>query len=271
MNPASTALRLTGRDVLTVLHRVTTQKLDDLAPGESRTTLFCEFRGRLLHRATVVHAPGGVVWLLRDDAPGGELAATVDRVVFREDVRVEDRSDALAVRLVRSAEESDATFGGDGVPLRARESAGFALATGAEPGRAEGSEADRIELGRARHGSEIQDAFNPYDVNLGSHVHLDKGCFTGQEALLRMVTRDKVLRGLVRLRGDGAVPAAQDVLADGAPAGRLTSAAERPGGWTALAVLRVAAMEHAGALMLADGRAPREFHAFEIARPLGRG
>ena len=57
---ASTALRLTGGDVLAVLHRVTTQKLVDLAPGEARTTLFCDSRGRLLHRATVVRAPDGI-------------------------------------------------------------------------------------------------------------------------------------------------------------------------------------------------------------------
>jgi folate-binding protein YgfZ len=269
----STALRLTGKDVLAVLHRVTTQKLDDLAPGQARTTLFCEYRGRLLHRATVVHAPDGAVWLLRHDAPGAGLAAAVDRVVFREDVKIADRSGELAVRLVHVPQgaNADAKFTADGTPLLAGESEGFALALGA--GAAPSPEVDevaRITAGHARHGSEVCDAFTPYDVNLSAHVHLDKGCFTGQEVLLRLVTRDKVLRRLVRVAGTGAVPEPQDVLANGEPVGRLTSATATADGWLALAVMRMTALAAGGAFALADGSALRDLHAFEIARPLGR-
>jgi tRNA-modifying protein YgfZ len=271
-SPVSTALRLTGADVLAVLHRVTTQKLDDLAPGEARTTLFCDFRGRLLHRAAVVHAPDGAVWLLRDDAPGAELAAAVDRVVFREDVRIEDRSAALPVRLVRAAADAGATFGADGAPALAPEGGGLALAIG-EAGAPEGSVTapERITLGRARHGAEIAEAFTPYEVNLAAHVHLAKGCYTGQETLMRLLTYDSVRRRLVRAGGTGTAPAPQDVLANGEVAGVLTSAATTPGGWVALAVVRVDALERGDRFMLADGREPGELHPFAIARPLGRG
>src|SRR6185503_4212916 len=72
--------------------------LADLAPGQARATLFCDFRGRLLHRA-VVAAEKDAIWLLRDDAAGAELAAFLDRHVFRDDVRIEDRSEALPVGL----------------------------------------------------------------------------------------------------------------------------------------------------------------------------
>jgi len=269
---ASTALRLTGKDVLAVLHRVTTQKLDDLAPGRSRTTLFCEYRGRLLHRATVVHAPDGAVWLLRHDAPGAELAAAVDRVVFREDVKIADRSGEFAVRLTSVLAPADATFAADGTPLLAGESEGFALALGA--GARPSPEVDelaRITAGHARHGTEVCDAFTPYDVNLSAHVHLDKGCFTGQEVLLRLVTRDKVLRRLVRVSGTGAAPEAQDVLSGGETVGRLTSATATTGGWIALAVMRNTALAAGDAFTLADGRELGGLHAFDISRPLGRG
>jgi hypothetical protein len=268
----STALRLTGGDVLTVLHRVTTQKLDDLAPGDARTTLFCDFRGRLLHRATVVHAPGGAVWLLRDDAPGAELAAAVDRAVFREDVHVEDRSAALRVRLVRAAADAVAAFGADGVPALAPEGDGLALAIGdAAAPQAGVAEHERIASGRARHGTEIAEAFTPYEVNLAAHVHLAKGCYTGQETLMRLLTYDSVRRRLVRAVGTGAAPEAQGVLANGEPAGVLTSAAATSGGWLALAVVRVDALERGDSLTLADGRAAGELHPFAVARPLGRG
>src|SRR5262245_60906374 len=86
-----TAIRLTGRDTLDLLHRVTTNSLRDLAPGESRGTLFLDFRGRLLQRAAVIRV-GDEVWLARNDAPAAPLLAHLDRQIFREDVKPEDRS-----------------------------------------------------------------------------------------------------------------------------------------------------------------------------------
>lgn len=240
--PDRTALRLAGRDALALLHRVSTNALLDLPAGGARATLFCDFRGRLLHRAHVVHAPDGAVWLLRGDAAGAPLAAFVDRFVFREDVRVEDRADAFAWTLEGVAW---------GEPL---------------------AEHERIARGLPRHGAEIAEAFNPYEVNLAHEVHLAKGCYTGQEALQRLVTYDSVRRRLVRFEGEGPPPVTpQDVLgaAGGGPvAGVLTSAAERPGGgWIALAALRHDAL---APLRLADGTplgGPAEFPA---TAPLGR-
>src|SRR5690348_6678443 len=97
--PPSTALRLEGRDTLALLHRTTSNALAELAPGTARATLFCDFRGRLLHRAVVALTRDGAVWLLREDAPGAPLAAAIERTVFRDDVRIEDRSDELPVVL----------------------------------------------------------------------------------------------------------------------------------------------------------------------------
>ena len=141
-----TAVRLAGRDALALLHRLSTNALLDLPAGAARPTLFCDFRGRLLHRAHVVHAPDGGVWLLRSDAGGGPLAAFVDRFVFREDVRIEEREDAF-----------DWTVAGVawGEPL---------------------PEHERIARGQPRHGAEIAEDFNPYEVNLAHEVHLAKGC-----------------------------------------------------------------------------------------------
>jgi hypothetical protein len=237
-----TALRLTGRDSLALLHRISSNALLDLPSGQARATLFCDFRGRLLHRAHVLHTEGGTVWLLRGDAEGGSLAAFVDRFVFREEVHLEDRTAEFGWTLegVRWGE-----------PLL---------------------EPERIARGLPRAGAEIAESFNPYEVNLAHEVHLAKGCYTGQEALQRLVTYDSVRRRLVHLAGDGAPPAPQDVFAvtaaDDRAAGALTSAAPRPeGGWIALAVVR---RDAPGALRLADGRTLGEPVAFAETRPQGR-
>src|SRR5215510_4898696 len=92
--PSATALRLTGRDTLPLLHRVTSNALEDLEPGEARATLWCDFRGRLQQRAIVAVTADGAVWLLRADAPGDALAALLEKSIFRDDVRVEELSHA---------------------------------------------------------------------------------------------------------------------------------------------------------------------------------
>mgnify|MGYP002389139337 CR=1 FL=1 len=94
-----TSLLLTGSETLPLLHRLSTNVLADLAPGRWRPTLFCDFRGRLLHRALVVHATPGEVWLRRDDADGAELAAFLDRFIFREDVKIADRPENMSPEL----------------------------------------------------------------------------------------------------------------------------------------------------------------------------
>ncbi|HTR97680.1 MAG TPA: hypothetical protein VMH61_07230 [Candidatus Acidoferrales bacterium] len=262
----STALRLTGAESLAVLNRVTTQRLDDLAPGEARTTLWCDFRGRLQHRALVARGSDGAVWLLREDAPGAELAAQVDRAVFREDVRIEDRSAGLPVALVLA---DHATTRIDETPVLIALEGGLAIAVGDAIGRAaSASEADRIRRGRARHGAEVVLDYTPYEANLGAHVHLAKGCYTGQEALQRLVTYASVRRRLVRFDGAGEAPAPGELLADGAGAGRLTSVATAPDGWTALAVVRIAALQSGAALALESGRQLAPPHEFPIAQPV---
>jgi hypothetical protein len=275
-----TLLRVEGRDALAVLHRISTQSLEGLGDGDARWTLFCDFRGRLLHRAAVAVA-GGAVWLLRDDAPGAPLAAWVDRHVFREDVRVADLGGSWRVHGV----EDDGGASGvplvtDGVPRIVRPSPGVALGVAPwTPGaaaanadaieRAREAERGRIEAGRPRHGHEIADAFTPYEVGLASDVHLSKGCYTGQEALLRLVTYDSVRRGLVRLDGEGPAPATPaDAARAGEAAGRVTSAVAIAGGWRALAVLRREVLE--GPPPEVAGAGPvRAVHAFPPGRPLG--
>jgi len=278
-------LRLEGRDALPLLHRISTQSLLDLMPGQARATLFCDFRGRLLHRAVVAVTSGGAAWLLRDDAPALPLAEFIERFVFREEVRVVvPREDWSVVAAPGGfGLEPGAVRERDQLPaeVQTRPNWGLALAPAEHvapgPGVAPdpGTEHARIVAGLPRHGHEIAESFTPFEVGLGPEVHLNKGCYTGQEALLRTVTYDSVRRRLARLRGAGPAPAVpHEVRAGGAPAGWLTSAADdldpqRGPGWIGLAVLQLDAAA-TGVEVDVDGRAATVAHAFEMLPPLGR-
>lgn len=275
----STALRLTGADALALLHRISTNALGDLAPGRVRATLFCDFRGRLLHRAVVGVTADGAVWLVRDDAPGADLAAFLDRHVFRDDVRIEDRSASLPVR--PTSGDAGAAPGTlverDGMPVTFHVAAGAALSIGGtaeelSSGARRAAEATRIRAGRAAHGHEIVEAFTPFEVGLAHEVHLDKGCFTGQEVLMRLITYKSVRRRLARVAGSGSAPAVpSDLNADGGPAGVLTSAVDEGAGWIGLAVVRGDALERPATLRLRDGTEIASLEPAAATRPQGRG
>lgn len=298
----SSVLRLEGRDALGLLHRVSTAFLADLEPGTCRAAPFCDFRGRLLHRAVVAATRDGALWLLRDDAPGDELAAFVDRNVFREDVRVADlgaswsagtehdrgptASGAPVAGTARqpTGRVSSGTIGDahalapgtvedrEGVPMRARIGSDWTIALGpAHQPPAPADETARIRSGRPRHGHEIHPDFTPFEVGLAHEVHLAKGCYPGQEALMRLVTYRSVRRRLARIEGDGPAPEApRDVRANDAVAGRLTSVARSAGGgWVALAVLRHEALAP-GVRIEIEGAGPvREPAPFDLTHPIG--
>ncbi len=272
----STALRLAGADALALLHRVSTQRLDDLAAGTVRATLFCDFRGRLLHRAVVAVAADGAVWLLRDDAPGDPLAAFLDRHVFRDDVRIEDRSADLPVRALPgdAGPAAGALVERDGVPAELRVADGEGYRVGGAPAEEDPAvpARRRVLAGRPGHGHEIVEAFTPFEVGLAHEVHLDKGCFTGQEALMRLVTYRSVRRRLARVDGAGSAPAVPaDLSAGGAAAGVLTSAVEGADGWTGLAVLRNEVCDPPRALAGPDGMPLAPPRPLPPTRPRGRG
>ena len=91
---------------------------------------------------------------------------------------------------------------------------------------ADALELARIEQGVPRLGREITTDVLPAEVRLEGAVSETKGCYTGQEVVARMRSRDRVSHLLVGLRFDGAAPAAGGTLEhDGRRRGEVTSAA----------------------------------------------
>lgn len=107
-------------------------------------------------------------------------------------------------------------------------------------------------------------------MGLADEVHLSKGCYTGQEVLLRLITYASVRRGLARLDGDGPAPEpGAELRTTGERAGVVTSVAPAGSGWTALAVVRRDALEARVALELEGGRVTAPPVPFPDRKPLG--
>ncbi len=113
----------------------------------------------------------------------------------------------------------------------------------------------RIEAGWPRWGREISEDTFPQEVGLADAVSFTKGCYIGQEVVLRIQHRGHVNRQLVRVVVDGdCQPLPAELSTGGKVAGRLTSAARFPDGRSlGLALVRREAATPGARLALPGG------------------
>ncbi|MBX6389181.1 MAG: folate-binding protein YgfZ, partial [Frankia sp.] len=128
------------------------------------------------------------------------------------------------------------------------------LAAGITPGGVDAFEAARIADGRARLGVDSDHRTIPHETSwLADAVHLDKGCYRGQETVARVHNLGRPPRRLVRLHLDGALAApGSPVTAAGRQVGYVgTSRMHAELGPVALAMVRRSVPDDA-ALVVSD-------------------
>lgn len=96
---------------------------------------------------------------------------------------------------------------------------------------------ERGEVGAA----ELTSEHNPWEAGLQDAIHMNKGCYTGQEVIARLDTYQKIKQHLVGLRLGAPVRAGDSLESDGREAGVVTSVVRSPAlGHIALAYVRTA-------------------------------
>ena len=259
--PDLASVHLSGTGALGYLHAVCTQHTLDLAPGDATQALLLSPKGKIEFAFRLAVLDGGGVLLDTEAAAAPALAERLARFVFRHDVTVGQPVAGAASVLGPGAEAALVAAGLPGPgPGRAgigpelvvhRTPVGFdlvgtaAAAAAAELERAglQRSPAERWELARVagglpRAGHELTDDVLAEEAGLlGSHVHLDKGCYPGQETVARVHNLGQVQRRLAGLvfrpspdgGGDGLPAPRTDLVADdGRRAGQLRSVVDHP-------------------------------------------
>ncbi|CAM3908778.1 folate-binding protein [Nocardiopsis rhodophaea] len=214
-------VRVTGPDRLSWLHSLTSQFLDGIAPGTATEALVMDTKGHIRFHLSIVE-DGTAVWAHTEPGAAADLAEFLDSMRFMLRVEVDDLGDrcrvltlagpdrekaleAVADQLrdvpVRRAEDETDLF----LPADALVPVAEALtAAGVRPVGMWAYEARRIAEHRPRLGLDTDHRSIPHEMNwIGRAVHLEKGCYPGQETVARVHNLGRPPRRLVMLHLDG--------------------------------------------------------------------
>ncbi|RCV51083.1 CAF17-like 4Fe-4S cluster assembly/insertion protein YgfZ [Marinitenerispora sediminis] len=214
-------VRISGPDRLGWLHSLTSQYLDGLTPGSATEALIMDTKGHVQHHLALVE-DGESVWAHVEPGGAPELARFLESMRFLLRVEVADLSAERAVLTLAGPdhEAALASAAGDlaGVPVRrAGEETDLFLpaealvptaerltAAGVRPAGLWAYEARRIAAHRPRLGLDTDHRAIPHEMGwIGSAVHLEKGCYPGQETVARVHNLGRPPRRLVLLHLDG--------------------------------------------------------------------
>ena len=263
-------LKATGEDVLDLLNRLSTNKVDHLQAGHWAPTVLTSDRGRIVDLLSVIHA-GECIYLLTSPGQQQPVIEWLDKYTIMEDLEVEDVSGTTAViALAGVAAESliglesqdterlpglqypapTVNVGGAEAiaisrplgtlpccllvaPVDAATAITSALAaSGASEAAADTWEALRVSSGAPAFGSEMGEPYNPLEAGLVGAIDFTKGCYIGQEVIARLDSYQRVQKylSILRFSEDCEVAPGSELYHEGRPAGTVTSLYRTAGG-----------------------------------------
>ncbi|MFE5909719.1 YgfZ/GcvT domain-containing protein [Streptomyces wedmorensis] len=203
-------IAVTGDDRLSWLHLLLTQYMTDLPAGRATDALILSANGHIEHALYLVD-DGETVWAHVEPGTREELVAYLESMKFFYRVEVADRTEDIAVVHLPAGSVAEAPEGvvvretahGRDLFLPRADLESFAASHGPAAGLL-AYEALRVEAHRPRLGFETDHRTIPHEIGLiGSAVHLQKGCYRGQETVARVQNLGKPPRRLVFLHLDG--------------------------------------------------------------------
>ena len=183
-------VRIAGPDRLAYLHAMTTQFFEGLAPGVPTDALLLSPQGHVEHAFSGVD-DGTAFVASTEPGAGAALVSFLDRMRFMMRVEV---SLVSGLAVVHRA--------GSGEVFVERASLAELVGSDGPPSGMWAHEALRIAAGRARIGLDTDHRTIPNELGLPG-VHLDKGCYRGQETVARVHTLGRPPRRLTMLLLDG--------------------------------------------------------------------
>jgi folate-binding protein YgfZ len=232
-------IMLSGEDRARLLHAMTTNHIQQLAPGTGCYAFFLTTQGRILADVNILCRPDH--FLLDVEPETREKTYQhLDRYIIADDVTLEDVTASTATIAIEGPKSIE-VLQAAGVPvpeveyasvewgsrliarLNSTGSIGFFVfapeaekarliaeleAAGAVAADAEAFRVVRLEKGKARYGEDLSERFLAQEANQPHALHFSKGCYLGQEIVERVRSRGQIHRVLKPLLLEGKEPPA---------------------------------------------------------------
>lgn len=256
-----------GRDRFELVQRISTNDVLKMALGEGRATIFTNANGRILDRIVMYHR-GETALITTEPGRGAPLTTFLQRQVFFNDEAAFTDITSLTRQFVLHGPSAntivnallpdattDSPFGIEGkiadtpvfvAPRKPLNGGHWAFYVAAEhaaslwqaildigtplgliPAGSKTYNALRIYAGRPG-GRELNVDFIPLEAGLWDEVSFTKGCYTGQEIIARMESRNRLAKTIVKLRLSAWVEAPANLYLDSKSVGTLTSSVVTP-------------------------------------------
>jgi folate-binding protein YgfZ len=241
--PDHRVLVLSGRDATAFAHAQFMNDVAGLPSGNWQWNGWLTPKGRLVALFALLKRDEQALWLLLPDAQPAELAAALQRFVFRSKVTLEGRADLVVsgsfARPVRASqarfsevgEEIELDMGAAGGPRALRIGAGAGFSTDGSRRWA----AFDLEHGLPRLPPQQAGQWTPQQLSLDRlrAYSVKKGCYPGQEIVARTHFLGQAKRGLALFEAGAPLAAGHEVHDGEHVLGTIISSADR----LALAVL----------------------------------
>lgn len=195
-------IAVSGQDRLKWLHDLTTQFLNDLSPDVWKAAMILDPQGHIEFQFNVVD-DATTTWLIVDPGYSDALLAYLTKMKFMLRVDVRDASDEFAVFKAPGLTNE---LGGPFV-LVPRAEISQLSSTFNQVATQVGTwalDAERVAAGRPRIGFETDHKSLPNEIGvLNGAVHMNKGCYRGQETVAKIFNLGNPPRRLVMLHLDG--------------------------------------------------------------------
>jgi len=195
-------IEISGEDRLMWLHSLTTQHLESLEPGMWKEALILDPQGHVEQQLFLVD-DGSSTFIHLDRVSAPALLDYLAKMKFMLRVEVKDVSQSFAI--LKAPGKTDEIGGPFALVPRdelAATTAAFATAN-LQIGMW-AIEAERVAQGRARIGLDTDHKSIPNELGLlNKAVHMNKGCYRGQETVAKVFNLGHPPRRLVLLHLDG--------------------------------------------------------------------
>jgi folate-binding protein YgfZ len=238
-------IRVTGSEAVQFLNGLITNDIKNATENSWLPAVFPTVQGRLIGAVRIAKLESGFL-IDTETASHEAVLKTISRFTLAGDFRVTDESSEIALLTVQGKRAAEVIQAVDVTGIRATHTAedGFDLlvdtddrevivdkliAAGAHRVSPETFETLQIEAGIPRHGQDMDETNVVLEANLDDAISYTKGCYLGQEIIIRIKHRGHVAKKLTGLKFDQPVESGAEIKSpDGKEIGRVTSVTYSP-------------------------------------------